>query len=776
MSSMMTSVGGGTVREALVLALEASADFNSADVVGPAAVIWPDAERAWIGVVAELSRDLPVLTLGDFAPDRGRGPVPWLRMELASRPVGELTRGSVIVYLPGIGRKALTDTSGLAADLQPLAGLVVRSAIFNQRNGSDWTPSAFLTNEVQGLGLALSGTRETKEALTRSFPRLLDVRVSDLRGRTLDSSDFDRLLVDDPARQLLRWLDDPALYQAHLEAEGTWDGFRSLAKKQYRVDLVLDGELKAAQMLGDREGRWAEVWNRFADAPHAYPGVVDALRAGKPDGVMMVLYPDSWPQDNDDAESAALSAVDKLADQPPDVIRTKLVDLRMAHAHRLDTVWAKLDETPAASLVDRLADLAALTQAIGVGSDTGARAQHYADEGWRVDRAFLSALSTLELGHPSARPVEKVAESLYRPWLEATAEQFQAAWIAHPPSGPDPGASADEPAGTCVLFVDGLRFDVAASVADVLTQRQLSSELTWGLAGVPTVTGTCKPAVSPVAAFLGGGPELSPSTPGGGLVNQESLKKVLAEHGWPFIPDDSVGDPVGRGWTEGGNIDTLGHSLGIKLAHQLPDQVRLLATRIVELLSAGWQRVVVVTDHGWLLLPGQLPKHHVPEHLMVVRKGRCARLTEGAAAPAGVSLLPWRWDAGVQIAVAPGIHAFEAGKVYEHGGLSPQESVVPRMVVTKPTGGKPAALTIDYSWVGLTLKVEVSEAPDGCSVDIRGRANDKTTSLATAPKDLKDGKVRLVIEDQHQGQAAVIVVVSPDDTLLANTPTLIPED
>lgn len=772
---MTAAVGVGTVREALVDALQATADFNSADVVGPAAVLWPDAERAWAGAVAALSRDLPVLILGDFDPDRGRGPVPWLRIELANRFPMESARGPVIVYLPGVGRKALVDAARLPEGLQPLAGVVVRSAVFCQRNGSDWTPSAYLTNETQGLGLAVAGTKETKEALIRGMPRLLDSRVSDLRGRTLDSTDFDKLLVDDPARQLLLWLDDPTAYQAILEDRGTWPGFASLAKKQYRVDLVRDGALKAAQMLGDREGKWSEVWNRFADAPQAYPGVVHALHAGKPDGMMLVLHPDSWPQDNEDAESAALGAVGALAGMPVAQIRARLADLHSAHAHRLGTVWAKLGQTPAASLVDRLVDLAELTASTGAGADVRGRAEDYARTGWRADRAMLAVLATLELGHPSTPAVEKVAESLYRPWLEALVQAFQATWIAVPPSGPNPGLAPDEPAGTCALFVDGLRLDVAKDLSLALTGRGLATDLGWGLAGVPTVTGTCKPAVSPVAGLLGGGPALSPTTPAGGPVNQESLKKVLADQGWSYIPDDSVGDPAGRGWTEGGNIDTLGHSLGVKLAHQIPDQVRQLSIRISELLNAGWQRVVVVTDHGWLLLPGKLPKHHVPEHFMVVRKGRCARLSDAAAPPAGVSLLPWRWDPSVQIAVAPGIHAFEAGKVYEHGGLSPQESVVPRMVVTKPSGGKPSTLAIDFSWVGFTLKVEIRDAPEGCSVDIRGKANDGSTSLATAPKPLKGGKGRLMVDDEHQGQAAVIVVVGPEGALMANTLTQIPE-
>jgi len=774
MTSMMTTMDVETVREALQGALLAAADFNSADVVGPVAVLWPDADRAWIGVAETLSREMPFLTLGELDLKSRRGPVPWLRMELANQGIAELSRGPVIVYLPGIGRKALVDASGLPEALQPLAGLVVRSAMFCQRNGSDWTPSAFLTNEVQGLGLVVAGTRETKEALTRSFPRLLDFRVSAFKGRTLDSADFDRLVVDDPARDLLKWLDNPSEYQVALEAQGMWDGFLSLAKKQYKVDLVLDGALQAAQLLGDREGKWLGVWNRFSDTPQSYPGVVDALRAGKPDG-MMVLHPDSWPQDNDEEESAALVALGKLAAEPAGQIRSKLLDLHRENVHRLDTVWAKLGQAPAARLLDRLASLAELTESTGVSSDVRGHAEHYASAGWRADEAFMSALSTLELGHPSGSSVEKVAESLYRPWLVATVEQFQAAWIASPPSGPEPGVLTGEPAGTCALFVDGLRFDVAAGLSATLTQRELATELQWGVAGVPTVTGTCKPAVSPVAALLGSGPELSPTTASGGTVNQEALKRVLADQGWEYIRDDSVGDPTGRGWTEGGNIDTLGHSLGSKLSHQLPDQVRQLATRVSELLNAGWRRVVVVTDHGWLLLPEKLPKHHVPEHLMVVRKGRCARLLEGAESPTGVSLLPWRWDPDVQIALAPGIHAFESGKVYEHGGISPQESVVPRLVVTKPMGNKPSMLKIDYIWVGKTLKVEVTAAPEGCVVDIRAKANDRSTSFAIAPKPLKAGKGRLLIEDEHQGQAAVIVILNSEEDLLANTLTQIPE-
>jgi hypothetical protein len=247
------------------------------------------------------------------------------------------------------------------------------------------------------------------------------------------------------------------------------------------------------------------------------------------------------------------------------------------------------------------------------------------------------------------------------------------------------------------------------------------------------------------------------------------------DRGWSYLPPDGIGDPSGRGWTEGGDIDTLGHNLGSKLAHQLPGQISALAGRVNELLAAGWSRIIVVTDHGWLLLPSRLPKHPLPEHLTVIRKGRCARLRDNAMAPPGISVLPWRWDPDVPIAIAPGIYAFEEGKVYEHGGLSAQESVVPRLVVTKAEPGSSATqVRVDFTWVGLTLQVEY-EALGGAHVDLRKRANDPDSSLVARPKPLKDGKARLLASDEHEGEAAFVVVLDADHRPIAQQLTQIPE-
>lgn len=777
MTSMTISTARQTVREALVGAIIASADYNSNDLVAPLAILWPDAERVWVDAVAALRGEFRVITLGEFDPAKDSGPVAWLRIRLAETSKAGESDATVptVVYLPGVARKNLADAQTLSEDLRPLAGIAVRSAIFAQRNSSDWTPQAFFMNEQHGLGLSVASDNDTKEALVRSVHRLLDTPVLDLRGRNLTSVDFDKAVVDDPPRQVLRWLNQPRDFRAEAEANGTWDGFVSLVKKAYKVDVLKDGELVAGQRLGEREGKWSEVWTRFSESPRAYLGVVDVLRRAKPDGVIS-LHPDSWPQDNEAEEARANAAVRRIADSAPAEIRSALAKLEAEHADRRGSVWNSLGQAPFAELVGRLAVLAIVTTEVGLGSTVIERAADYTTVGWKVDAAFLAVLAALEAGHPTSPEVTRAAEALYRPWLDASAKGFQAAWTSAPPEMVQTaGVDANEPHGTCAVFVDGLRFDVAADLATALEGRGLAPDLGWGLAGVPTVTSTCKPSVTPVGDLLETGLELTPSTPVGAPANQDSLKKLMVGAGWTFVPGDGVGDPDGRGWTEGGDIDTLGHNVGLKLAHQLPGEVRLLENRVSELLAAGWQRVIVITDHGWLLLPGKMPKHHLPEHLTVKRKGRCARLIADAAVPAGIPVLPWRWDENVRIAVAPGIHAFEEGKVYEHGGISPQESVVPRLVVTKPSAGSSTStLKVDCSWAGTALSIEVYGAPDGTRVDIRSKPADPMTSMAVKPKELKNGKARLMARDEHEGEAAFVVVIGADETALANKLTQIP--
>ena len=199
-----------------------------------------------------------------------------------------------------------------------------------------------------------------------------------------------------------------------------------------------------------------------------------------------------------------------------------------------------------------------------------------------------------------------------------------------------------------------------------------------------------------------------------------------------------------------------------------------IATRIEDLLAAGWKRVTVVTDHGWLLVPGGLPKNEdLPVAVTDTKKGRCARVKPGADPL--VPTVPWHWDCDVRIAVAPGISCFEANQTYEHGGVSPQECVVPRLIVSSGEGHTAGAVVTSMKWRGLTLVVEFSGLPDGATIDLRASAGDAESSIADMARVTGgEGKVILLVGDEDlEGERAHLVLVGVDGSLLLQRETTV---
>jgi hypothetical protein len=244
----------------------------------------------------------------------------------------------------------------------------------------------------------------------------------------------------------------------------------------------------------------------------------------------------------------------------------------------------------------------------------------------------------------------------------------------------------------------------------------------------------------------------------------------LRQAGYEVLQAAELGDPSRRAWTELGTIDKSGHAYGWQLARQLTNEIDTLKRRIDTLLHWGWKQVLVVTDHGWLLLPGGLPKAILPEHLAYPnqRKGRCAQLKELSLTDQ--QTVPWYWHRDVSIALAPGICCYEAGKEYEHGGLSPQECVVPMVNVTMQTVKQPVKIE-HVTWRGLRCTMNITGTVQDMKVDVRSKAGDPATSLLAMPKSLKEeGSVSVLVEDEDRmGEAALIVVFNSDGLVSAQT-------
>lgn len=753
-----------TLIEALTRALKRAAHYNRADQTPPAAVLWPDKERQWETLVPRLRDALPLLTLGPYDPATRAGPAIWLKCMIAQSlhdPDWEPERAPMI-YLPGVSRQELRAVEDCPRALQPLAELQYRGTLWTQRNGRDWTIAAFLQSADGGLGIPVAGDTETRAALQRAIDRLADEPVDGLQADApLTAARIHARLAPDKSRQILRWLDDPTGQRQACNA-AEWEAFRAICRDEYGFDPSVDGEISAATLLGRREGAWEIVWERYAEAPQRYPHLPGLLRRARPaQSEGMFEQPSSWPQDNEAQEAVLRTALTDLKGKSLVDARRAVRDLEQRHGPRREWVWAQLGQAPLARAVAGVAELAERSQSPLGGADPEAVTRQYVEVGWKVDAAALEALAGVERAEDVAA-VRAAVKILYGVWLRESVEAFQKTMAAHPAVARAAGrvaVGAHQEPGRCILFADGLRFDVAQRLAKALQERGLEVQVDHAWAALPTVTGTAKPAISPVASRLGSGLELAPTViEDGAKVTIETLRRELGKAGYQVLLGDETGEPAGSAWTESGSLDSYGHAQGWKLARRVMEEVRALAERIDDLLAAGWQEVQIVTDHGWLLLPGGLPKAELPEHLTEVRKGRCARLKPHAQTEH--MTVPWRWDPQVKIALAPGISCYTAGKEYEHGGLSPQECIVPVVTVTRPTPTS-AARIAEVKWTRLRCRVEVSGPPAGLTLDLRAKPGDPATSLAEGGKTVgADGKAGLVVPDEErEGQAACLVLV-----------------
>ncbi len=772
-----------TLLNKLVQNLRSAAAHNPEVQAAPHCILWPDRERLWEPVIAQIQAEIPeLLVLGDYAPEQRRGPAIWLRCAIAGTLEGITIDPETppILYLPGVGRQDLRAVSECPDTLKPLAELQYRGALWSQVNAKDWTPRAFLATELGGLGLDVAGDSATRRALLAALPRLLNEALDDLQGRHLDADAFNTLLTGgDPVRDLLTWLSQPTAMRQKWPAN-EWQAFCQVCDSQYGIHPERHSVLEALERLATRQGAWKTVWGRFSEAPQRYTGIIDQLRQMPPPDLGLFPEPDEmepWPQLNTRQEDALYRALCDLGDMPAHQARERLHELDNEHGMRRDWVWAEIDESPLAMALAPLCDLARVTQVSLAGGTAEDMRLAYARDGWRADDALLHALAQVT-GQREREAIFTAVRAVYLRWADEAARHLQQAWQP----GID-GLKRGEPSpharqGECVLFVDGLRLDCGKRLAKRLSRRglEVAEHTTW--AALPSVTGTGKYAVAPIlgSSSIQEEPEGYQFTP----ITSYLFKKLLREHGWQVLERQQVEllhkeslDISQPAWCEFGDIDHAGHDRGWKLAQHVDDMLDEVAERIQALLAQGWPQVRVVTDHGWLLLPGDLPKTELPASLVETKWGRCAQVKQGATTE--VARYPWYWNEHEHFALAESIHCFKAGEAYTHGGLSLQECVTPELVVTGTAGPEPSVVIDDLAWKGLRCTVVVEGPPEGLTLDLRRHAADATSSLVVSVKPFKPGgKASVVVEDDDsEGEPAQAVIIDDSGKVLAQCTTTI---
>lgn len=777
----MSEIAPRTLVDAIDVSLKQA--LRSPDgVASPTALLWTDADGLWTPLIPTLQRVLPQLyVLGTYAPEERRGPVIWLRC-IVERSLPEVSPPPDVVpilYLPKVSRQDLRAGGDCPAELQPLIELQYRGAVWHQRNGRDWTVEAFLTSE-DGVGLDVARDNRTRDAMLRALVLLAPEPIAGLRGRRLEADDFDRLAIGDPVRDLLSWMSDKDGFESHCDPTH-WATFKDICWREFGLDPDEDGIQGAADALLHGGGKWDDVWRRFCDAPRLYPGVSAVLRQARPRDLLGLADHSRRPGLNEEQEDKLRKELEAALSLPHGQACQRITGLDAEHKERRGWVWAQLGESPYAIALEPLGKLAKAAKEPLGGTTAEAMAADYAAQGWQCDRAAIDALSRLRQGSESVL-VTKVVRALYQPWLDRSARRFQELMSA---PGVDPRkltASVRAERDACVLFADGLRFDVGAVLQERLEARGFRVRMSHRIAPIPTVTATAKPVASPAYGSCSGKTDAEDFAPiittSGQPATASRLRDAMARAGTAVLDDDQASMAVsseGGGWTETGKLDALGHSLNALLVRQIDPEVDALADRISALLTAGWSRVRVVTDHGWLLLPGGLPKVELSPHLVATKWSRCAAV-KGGSTP-DIPTYPWYWNPILRIASPPGIGAFVANTEYAHGGVSLQECVIPELIVERGEAAIAATIT-GISWRGMRCRVTVESNAAGLHVDLRLNWKQAASSIVAAVKEMgPNGEASLAVaDDKHEGAAASVVVSDTSGRVLDYKPTTVGEN
>jgi hypothetical protein len=446
---------------------------------------------------------------------------------------------------------------------------------------------------------------------------------------------------------------------------------------------------------------------------------------------------------NDDTPGAAAVAERRLKISPWVQPQGPAGDGWASIAARWRAVKATADLRTAVSTVHAPAHLSA-----------GELLSWYVDVGWEVDRAHRR----LEIARNDLRvlgdlePAFTAVRVAHEEWLEATLLAFTTAIER---DGFDVGGLArqgdihdewvrDASAPVGYVWVDALRFELATDLADGLRADGHSVELHAAVAAAPTITPVGMANLTP-----GAGAGLSLELDGSDLAIRVDGSKVAtvpdrvgrlrAAHGDKVL-DRTLEVVAGQGEKElkralgdadlllvrSQELDAAGESGMLNAAWaQFNAVLDLLRNLVARLGQAGVRRIVIAADHGFVTLSRGLEANRSIDpppggtgHLH--RRGWVGKGASTTESTLRVSLASTGVPSDVDLIVPRGLAVFRAGgsKQFFHGGLSPQELVVPVIVVDTEPAPAPKQLQVDVSIAGGRITTGAFAATVGFAGDL----------------------------------------------------------
>ncbi|MDW3640238.1 BREX-1 system phosphatase PglZ type B [Vibrio sp. 1291-1] len=668
--------------------LRECAAFNKSVQVAPAAILWTDVDAQWQSAMPYIKQQLPeLIELGDYKPEERTGPAIWVKCAISAKLEDcELPEDTTpIVYLPGVGRKDLRAIEQCPEYLQPLAELQYRGCWWAYNSaGRDWSVGSFLTNAKVGLELDIAKDSKTQEAILKVLPDLLETPATKLLGKKLEAEDFYSIVLDDPIKDILGWLNNPS-DKAQQWQGSKWEVFAQSCASRYGFTPNDANITRALDLLCEAQGEWQSVWERFEETAVNLPALVERLKDVAPSG--LAFDERNYLSENERDESDIEEAFKQGAGKTRADLKLLFNSLWAKQESRKGWVWSLLGLSPWLDILEQITIVLEHTERDFTSGSPEGMAEQYTDRYWQADSAVLSAMAKAKDIHHQ-KLVADVLAVIYTRWLEQVALNFQTLVRreGYPGDKQVKETAANYSVGSQVIFfVDGLRFDTAKQLENKLAAIGVNTDLTTQWSALPSLTATAKAAVTPLADLLTGLDGDDNFTPAlestKSTFSNQYLKKLLPERNWQYLEGVDAGETDGFAWVQTGDLDHLGHDHQLRMPHYIDQVLDSVVDRIRGLLGAGWKNIKVVTDHGWLWVPDGLPKSEIHKSLGTNRQCRCAILKSNVQYDGLV--VPWFWNPNVSIAMAPGISGYRAGDYYNHGGLSLQECLTPVLNISQ---------------------------------------------------------------------------------------------
>ncbi len=701
-------------------------------------VLWFDPERHYEAVAARLNAGQErVLTFdGSFYK---------LRLE-AEPFVRGFEEPKLVVYLPVTWEQAkepLAELLALGVDLRPgvAGGRDTRLAVVSRKALKGHVPEARLVDldwQIEQGDLTLaeleewaagSGGGPLPTALTVHFGTSL-VDEAALEFLAQPERDVDLVArngLGDWAQVL------GAEYGLPVNKDATPATLRALLVRQaLTCDLIetlgagapdsMTGVMHGAGPLAvHRTAELARQWRNRRDLAEAYPAAASEVAR-------------SLHLDSIDFSDAALEGVATFQSLERRLLRrvAALVPADPAAAHtaesRLKGFWAEHDTELQAewALVWRAGKLLARAAEIEKALQTRAFSwveivEHYTgDANWAeidtLHRNFERRASSLEfaLATPAAE-VDRLVHAVRRRHREVSgelAEQFVRAWRAE-----GFGVSgrlrqteiyeryvAPEVAGhrTAYVLVDALRWELARELPEVLG-GDFETRMDLAIGTAPSITEVGMAALLPLASSglrIGGGAKLQVSLHGEVLKNRADRIAYLKDHAGVPVVDLKLEDP--RGFRRklkdierpalvvvtSREIDQSGEDETTAAREQMDRVLTHLGLALRKLAEEGVERFVVTADHGYLYGEDLAESEKIdPPGGKTVLCHRRVWAGQGGAASQNYLLTDvsrFGAQSDLEMAVPWNLAGFRTAgpTAYFHGGLSPQEILLPVIVVT----------------------------------------------------------------------------------------------